>query len=128
MIWSELNCIAICLCNKDPYFIFLSNGLVVYFMPTAISFVKGNHTRDLFQLLKENFKNLLFDSLIMGRSSQNLSYLSNCSLSQRRFQRICSNLLRGIESDLAYTKVLGVFSKYILWSGVACLTISKIIH
>ena len=29
---------------------------------------------DLFYLLKENFKNLLFDLLIMGRSFENLSY------------------------------------------------------
>ena len=31
--------------------------------------------------------------------------------------RICSNLLQGIESDFAYTKVSRVVSKYILRSG-----------
>ena len=71
---------------------------------------------DLFYLLKENFKNLLFDWLITGRSFNNLSCLSSCSSSQRwKFRRICSNNLWGIESDLAYTKVLGVVSQYILW-------------
>ena len=35
---------------------------------------------DLLYLLKENFKNLLFDLLIIGRSFENLSYLSSCSL------------------------------------------------
>ena len=62
-------------------------------------------------------KNLLFDLLIMARSFKNLSYLSSCSLSQRRFRRIRSNVLRGIESDLACTKVLGVVSQYILRFG-----------
>ena len=78
----------------------------------------GNHTMDLMYLLIENFKNLLFDLLIIGRSSKNLSYLSSCSLSQRwRFWRILSNVLREIKSDLAYTKVLRYVSKYILWFG-----------
>ena len=76
------------------------------------------NTMDLFFLLKENFKNILFDLLIMGRSFDNLSYLSSCLLPQReKFRRIRSNVLRGIESDLAYTKVLGVASQYILRSG-----------
>ena len=65
-------------------------------------------------LLKENFKNLLSDFLITERSFQNLLYLSSCSLSQRwRFWRILSNVLRGMESDLAYTKVLGAFSQHV---------------
>ena len=34
----------------------------------------GNHMMDLLYLLKENFKNLLFDLLITGRSFENLSY------------------------------------------------------
>ena len=83
-----------------------------------MSSLTGNDTMDLLYLLKENFKNLLFDLLITGRSFENLSYLSSCSLSQRwRFWKIHSNLLRGIESDLAYTKVSGVTSQYILWFG-----------
>ena len=113
-----MNYIAICLRNNDPDFIFLFNRLVTYSLPTAMSSVTGNHTMDLFYLLKENIKNLLFDSLITGRSFQNLSYQSSCSLSQRwRFWRICSNVLRNIEPDLAYTKVSGVFSQYSLQSG-----------
>ena len=72
----------------------------------------------LFYLLKENFKNLLFDSLITEKSFDNLSYLSSCLLSQRwRFRRMHSNILRGIESDLTYTKVSGIAPRYILWSG-----------
>ena len=127
MIWSELNnYIAICLCNKDPDFIFLLNRLVVYSMPTAMSSVTGNHTMDLFHLLEENFKNVLFESLIMGRSFQNLSYLSSCSLSQRRFRRIHSNVLRDIEWDLSCTKVSGVFSQYILLSGSLWHSLSSI--
>ena len=68
--------------------------------------------------MKEDFKSLLFDSLTRGGSFENLSYLSRCSLSKRcRFRRIRSNVLRGIESDLAYKKVSGVVSQYILQSG-----------
>ena len=78
----------------------------------------GNHAMDLLYLLKEKFKNLLFHLFITGRGFENLSYWSSCSLSQRwRFWRIRSNVLRAIESDLAYTKVSGVASQYILWSG-----------
>ena len=107
--------IAICLCNKDPDFIFILNGLV-YSMPTAMSSVTGNQTTDLFYLLKENLfvKNLLFNLLIMARSFKNLLYLSSCSLPQRRFHRIRSHVLQGTESDLAYTKVSGVVYQYIL--------------
>ena len=104
LIWSELNCIAICLCNTNPDLIFLLNQFN-YGLFIAMRSVTGNHTMDLFCLLKESFKNLLFDPLITGRSFDKLSYLSSCLLSQRwRFQRIRSNLLQGIESDLAYTK------------------------
>ena len=111
-----MNKIAVCLCSRKLDFIFLLNRLVIYSLPTAMSFLIGNHTMDLLYLLKENFK--LFDLLITGRSFENLSYLSSCSLLQRsRFRRIRSNVLRNIESDLAYTEVSGVASKYILRSG-----------
>ena len=74
---------------------------------------------DLFYLLQKNFKNLLFDSLITRRSFESLSYLSSCPFSQRwRFRGIRSNLLWGIESDLAYTKISGVVSQYILQSNI----------
>ena len=73
---------------------------------------------DLLYLLKENFKNLLSDLLITGRSFENLFYLSSFLLTQRlRFRRIRSSVLRGIESDLACIKVSRVASQYILWSG-----------
>ena len=70
-------------------------------------------------LLKKNFKDLLFNSLVTCRSFENLSYLSSCSLSHRwRFQRIRSNVLWGIESDLAYTNVSVVVSQHILRSNI----------
>ena len=116
MIRNELN--SRCFCNRKLNFIFLMNRLVIYSLPTAMSSLSRNHTMDLFYLLKKNFKNLLFDLLIMGKSFENLSYLSSCLLSQRwRFRRIRSNLLRNIGSDLAYTKVSWVAFQYILRSG-----------
>ena len=100
------------------YFIFPLNRLVVYSLPTNMSSLTGNHTMDLFYLLKENFKNLLFDLLFTGRRFQNLSYLLSCSLSQKwRFRRKRSNVLRGIESDLDYTKVSRFASQHILLAG-----------
>ena len=53
MIWSEMSYIAICLCNKDPDFIFFLNRLV-YSMPTAMSSLTENHTMDLLYLLKKS--------------------------------------------------------------------------
>ena len=115
LIWSEMNYIVICLYNKYPDFIFLLNRLVVYSLLTAMTSVTRYHIMDLFYLLKEDFKNLLFDSLITGRNFENLSYLSSCLLSQRwSFRRIRPNVLRGNESHLVYTKVSGVSSQYIL--------------
>ena len=71
-------------------------------LPTTMSSVAANHAMNLFYLMKENFKNLLFDSLITRRSFKNLSYLFiSCSLSQRWiFQTIRSNVLRGINQSL----------------------------
>ena len=62
---------------------FLLNQLVIYSLPTAMSSLPGNRAMGLLYLLKENFKNLLFDLLIIGRSFENLSYLSSWSLSLR---------------------------------------------
>ena len=99
--------IAICPCNKDPDLIFLLNRLV-YLLPTAMGSITRTHTVDSFYLLKENFKNLLFDPLIKQRSFEKLSYVSSCSLSQRwKFQRKRLNVLWEIESDLTYKKVSG---------------------
>ena len=104
--------------HKYQDFIFLLNRFVVYLLPTSMTSVTGNHTMELFYLFKENFKNLLFNSLITGWSFENLSDLSSCLLSQRlRFQGIRSNVLRGNGSDVSYTKVLEVVSRHILRSG-----------
>ena len=46
----------------------------LYLIPTAMSFLTGNQLMDLFHLLKENFKNLLFGSLILGASRIFLIY------------------------------------------------------
>ena len=98
-----------CLCNKKFDFIFL--------LPTAMSFLTGNHTMDLFHLVKKNSKNILLDLLAMGINFEDLSYLSNCSLSQIwRFWRIHSKVLQGIESNLTYAKVSGIDPHYILRS------------
>ena len=70
---------------------------------TYYSFVAFCHqwcNRELFYLLKENFKSLLYNSLITVRYFDKLSYLS----------RIPWYILGGIESDLAYKKVLVVYS------------------
>ena len=91
-----------------------------------MSSLTGNHAMDLIYLLKENFKSLRIGFLITGRSFKNLSYLSSCSLSQRRrFRRIRSNVLRGIESDLAQTKASAVASQCILRSGSLCHPLSS---
>ena len=104
LLWSELNYIAICLCNMDPDLIFPLNQFF-YWLLTAMRSVTKNHTMDLFCLLKDSFKHLPFDSLMTGRNFEILSHLSSCLLSQRsRFQTIRPNLLRGVESNLAYTK------------------------
>ena len=80
----------------------------------------------LLYLLKENFKKLLFDLLITGKSSENSFYLSSCSLSQRwTFWRIRPNVLQGIEEAFAYTKVSRVVSQYILWSGGLCCPVKN---
>ena len=98
--------------------IFLLNRVVVCSLRTAMSNLTGNHIMDLLYLLKENFEKLLSDILITERSFENLSYLLCCSLSQRwRFWRIHSNVLRGIELDLASIKVSVVASQYVLWPG-----------
>ena len=99
-------------------FYILLNQLVAYSLLTAMRSLTENHAMVLLYLLKENFKNILFNLLITGRIFKNLSYLWSRLLSQRwRFWRICSNVWPGIESDLAYTKVSLVASQYILWSG-----------
>ena len=79
MVCSELNSHM----PLQQYFIFLLNRLAVYSLPTNMSSLTGNHTMDLFYLLKENFKNLLFDLLIRGRSFENLPCLSSYLLSQK---------------------------------------------
>ena len=102
---------------QGPRFYIPFESTCCLLLSTAISSVTGNHTMDLLYLLKDNFKNLFFDLLISGRSFENLSYLSSCSLSKRwRFGRTSSSVLRGIVSDLTYTKVKEVTFQYILRS------------
>ena len=110
-------------CDKLNSHIPLQQGIRFYiFLESTFLFVAYYQTfltvtMDLLYLLKENFKNILFDLLITGRSFENLPYLWSCLLSQRwRSWRIRSNVLRGIESDLAYTKVSGFAFQY-MWSG-----------
>ena len=64
-------------CSKKLDFIFHLNRIFVYSLPDAMSSLTGNHTMDLFYLLKENFKNFLYDLLITGRNFENLSYLDS---------------------------------------------------
>ena len=110
MNWTELHsCIS---CNKKQI-LYSLNWLLVYSLPTVMSFVTGNHT--MFFPLKENLKNL-FDSLSTGSSFENLSYLSKVFPCLKDGD-LCSNILPGIESDLAYTEVSGVVCQYILQSG-----------
>ena len=65
---------------------------------------------DLLYLLKENFKSLLFDLLIIGRSFENLSYLSSCSLHKDEDSE---------EYAQTYYEALNqkLLTQYILWSG-----------
>ena len=109
MNWTELHsCIS---CNKKQI-LYSLNWLLVYSLPTVMSFVTGNHT--MFFPLKENLKNL-FDSLSTGSSFENVLFIKSVSLSQR--WRFMFEVLPGIESDLAYTEVSGVVCQYILQSG-----------
>ena len=47
--------------QKELDFIFLLNRFSIYSLPAAMSFLTVTHTTDLFYLLKEYFKDLLFD-------------------------------------------------------------------
>ena len=74
LICYELNYISRYICNKELDFILLLNLFVVYSLPTTMRSLTENHTMDLFYLLKKNFKILLFDLLIMGRSFENFTH------------------------------------------------------
>ena len=75
---------AICLYNKDPDSRFLLNPVLVYLLSAVMSSVAGSHSMDLFYLVKANFKNLFFDSLITAMSFKNLSYLSSYSFRNKQ--------------------------------------------
>ena len=64
---------------------FESSQLVVFSLPPDMSSVIGNHRfADGFVLpVERKFKKFLFNSLITGRSFENLSYLLSYFLSQR---------------------------------------------
>ena len=82
-----------------------------------MSSLTGNYTMDLLYLLKENFKNSLFDLLVIGRSFENLCYLSSCSISQSwRFWRTLQRITRHWIRPCSHKSIV-VTSQYILWSG-----------
>ena len=63
-----------------------------------------------------SWKGILKISYLTHQSRKGALKICSCSLSQRwRFQRVCSKVLGGIESDLAYTSI-GVLSHYMLRS------------
>ena len=108
---------AVCFCKYRNVILPTQTGLsfIRCLLPCVLQKGITDSLLDLFCPSKENFINLLFNSLIKGRSFENLSYLSSCLLSQRwKFQRISSNALRGIELDIACIKVSGVVSHCIL--------------
>ena len=66
------------LLQQEIRIMFFLNRLVLCLLPTAMSFLIGNHTMDMFYLSKENFKNLLFYLLITGSSRICLIYQVVC--------------------------------------------------
>ena len=110
-----MNCIAIYLCNKDRYYTFLLNWPVVYWLSTAMSSVTGNQTVDLFYLLKEEISYLTYH----GKELREFVLFTNLfGVTRKEILKNTLEAIRDIESDLAYTKVLGVASRCILWSGI----------
>ena len=82
-----------------------------------MSSLTGNYTMDLLYLLKENFKNSLFDLLITGKSFENLCYLSSCSISQSwRLSRTLQRITRRWITPCSHKSIV-VTLQYILWSG-----------
>ena len=117
LVWTELES-HMTLQQEPRFYISLESACCLFFVYSHELHSRESYDMDLFYHLKENFKNFLFDSIIMGKSFENLSYLSGCLLSQRwKFRGIRSKALWGIESDLAYKRLSGVVSQFILWSG-----------
>ena len=117
LVWTELES-HMTLQQEPRFYIPLESTCCLFFVYSHELHSRESYDMDLFYHLKENFKNFLFDSIIMGKSFENLSYLSSCLLSQRwKFRGIRSKALRGIESDLAYKRLSGAVSQFILWSG-----------
>ena len=102
LIWFEVNDTAASL-YKNSNVISYSNRFVICSLPIAMSYVIGNHRFvNRFALsVEREFKRFLFNSVITGRSFENLSCLSSLLLSQRlRFRGIRSKVSQGIESDI----------------------------
>ena len=133
MVCNELN--SCNLCSRKLDFIFLLNRLAVYSLPTAMSSLTGNHAMDLFYLLKENFKNLLFDLLITGSSFENLSYLFvRCHKDEdseeyaRTYYEILNQTLLTQKYQGSPPNTFYGLEAYDTHSAVACLKISKFFH
>ena len=120
MIWSELNYIAICLCNKDPDFIFLLNRLS--FFQCLLPWVPW---QGIIQWIHSPVEKELSKSPVWliddGKELPEFILFIKVFVVTKVF--VVSNVLRWIESYLACrawllacTKVSGVFSQYILRS------------
>ena len=80
-----------------------------------MSSLTENHTMDLLYLLKQNFK----PNYLTIQLRQFVLFIKLFLITKMKILKntIHSNVLRGIEPDLAYKKVSGVSSQYTLWSG-----------
>ena len=70
-----------------------------------MSSLTGNHTVDLFYLLKKNFKNLLLDLLNRKELREFVLFMKLFVATKVKIRKNTLNLLRNIESDLVYRKI-----------------------
>ena len=97
------------------------NHLVAYSLRTAISSLAGNHTMDLLYLLKDNFKNLLFNLLITGRSFEKcLIYQVVRNHKDHDSGEYIRTYYEALNQTLLTPKCRGTASQYILWSRGLC--------
>ena len=78
---------------------------------------------DLLYLLKEDFKNLLFDLLIIGRRLGNLSYLSSCLLHKDEDSEEYARTYSQALNQTLFTLVFLVFLK-IQWFFLECSSLA----
>ena len=86
------------------------NRLVIYLLPTAMRSLTGNHTMDWLYLLKQKFKNVLFNLLIIGRSFE---YLSIFQVVRYHKDEDSEEYARTYYEALNHI----LLTQYILWSG-----------